>query len=305
MKEDSGGSIRAAILFADFVDSVGLYKRLGDDKAHAVIAAALLDVETAVTEHAGTVVKTIGDCVMARLPTADLAAAASVAIHRKARESSATHQARVRFRIGFFEGKVILKKGGDIYGDAVNMAHRLCEVARGDQIITGSETSVSLSGEFAVAAKVFDVANLKGVSRPITIIKLDWEAGGTTELFDSGISMERMAQESQPKLALTCGERTQEFSAADLPITIGREATCDMVVLSPRASRQHGKITEQRRKFVWTDDSSNGTYIWQGGADTAPLFCRRETFPLVGEGWISLGQAEVNELSIRFRVGSA
>lgn len=303
MKEEPGGSIRAAILFADFVDSVGLYKRLGDEKAHSVIAAAMLDVETCVTEHAGAVVKTIGDCVMARLPTADLAAAASVAVHRKARESSATHQARVRFRIGFFEGKVIFKKG-DAYGDAVNMAHRLCEVARGDQIITGSETSVSLSGEFAVAAKVFDVATLKGVARPITIVKLDWEAGAATEVFDGGIPTEQTTQVSQPKLRLTCGEQIQEYSAADLPITIGREATCDMVVLSPRASRQHGKITEQRRKFVWTDDSSNGTYIWQGGADTAPLFCRRETFPLVGEGWISLGLAEVNELSIRFRVGS-
>ncbi|MGQ0622282.1 MAG: adenylate/guanylate cyclase domain-containing protein [Panacagrimonas sp.] len=304
MKEEPDGSIRAAILFADFVDSVGLFKRLGDDAAHAVIAAALLDVEACVTEHAGTVVKTIGDCVMARLPTADLAAAASVAIHRKARENGAIHQARIRFRVGFFEGKVILKKG-DVYGDAVNMAHRLCEVARADQIITGSETSGSLSGEFAVAAKVFDVATLKGVARPITIIKLDWEAGGTTEVFDGGISASATAQESQPRLSLTCGERTREYSAADLPIQIGREATCDMVVLSPRASRQHGKITEQRRKFVWTDDSSNGTYIWQGGADTAPLFCRRETFPLVGEGWISLGHAEINELSIRFRVESA
>ena len=64
--------IELAILFADVVGSTRLFETLGDQRARAMVAICIDVMRTATEQHNGTVIKTIGDEVMAVFPTAML-----------------------------------------------------------------------------------------------------------------------------------------------------------------------------------------------------------------------------------------
>ncbi|MGB0956027.1 MAG: adenylate/guanylate cyclase domain-containing protein [Panacagrimonas sp.] len=294
-------SERVAVLFADLVGSVNLYRRLGNDAAHGMIAESLDEMTQIVQEHRGTVIKTIGDCVMASLPTADLAAASSIEIHRMARSLSSKHSVALRFRIGFCFGPVI-ERDADLFGDAVNIAARLSAISRRDQILTTADVATLFSSTYRSMAKEYDHADIKGVDQTVTVVKLDWETVGVTEVFGLGPAPTEAPEEQAPVLELSVGGETLQLTPDDLPITVGREDGCVLVVRSARASRQHAQIDFHRGKFVWVDDSSNGSYLRQGSSDIASLFFRRETFPLVGEGWISLGVDDLDSNAVHYRV---
>lgn len=287
------------VLFADLVDCVGLFQRLGDTRAHEVMRRALEAAAVAVESGGGTVIKTIGDCLMATFPYPDAAVDSSIAVHLAARQVSADGGVTVRFRIGFQCGELIARDN-DVFGDAVNLAHRLTEIARAEQIITEAETAAQLTGARVQTAKVFDVIVLKGAAKPATVIKLEWHSEGATQIFDAAATAGAMLKADLRPLRLTFAGTAREFSAREMPVVLGRDLTCHVVIASPRASRDHARISVQRNKFVLTDNSSNGTYIYQGDATATPVFCRRESMPLLGDGWISLGRAELDEFALRF-----
>src|SRR6478672_3172788 len=64
----------AAILFADVSKSMLMHERLGDLAARELIDKLLAMAGEAIRAHRGRVVKTIGDEILAVLPTADAAA---------------------------------------------------------------------------------------------------------------------------------------------------------------------------------------------------------------------------------------
>lgn len=64
--------------------------------------------------------------------------------------------------------------------------------------------------------------------------------------------------------------------------------------LASASSRSHASLSINHGKLVLTDQSSNGTYVRFKGQEG--LFLCRESLPLLGDGYISLGEA-INELS--------
>src|SRR5436190_20630272 len=72
-----GKDIELAILFADVVGSTRLYDTMGDLRARDMVAICV-DVERGATEQRQrTVIKTMGDEVLATLPRADAAVTAT------------------------------------------------------------------------------------------------------------------------------------------------------------------------------------------------------------------------------------
>ena len=62
-----------AILFADVVGSTRLFEQMGDLRARELITTCIDIMRGATEAQGGTVIKTIGDEVMATFPTADAA----------------------------------------------------------------------------------------------------------------------------------------------------------------------------------------------------------------------------------------
>ncbi|NNG04227.1 MAG: FHA domain-containing protein, partial [Inquilinus sp.] len=72
-------------------------------------------------------------------------------------------------------------------------------------------------------------------------------------------------------------------------IVIGRDERCDLIVSSYFASRRHAVVEKRRDRFILTDESSNGTFVVP--RQSAEIYMKRESLPLIGRGTISLGAA--------------
>lgn len=74
-----------------------------------------------------------------------------------------------------------------------------------------------------------------------------------------------------------------------LPFMIGREQqTCDLTIEGPLISRNHCSIEIRDNQLGLMDKSTNGTVVKLGRAES--VFVRNEFCPLVGQGYIKLGE---------------
>jgi adenylate cyclase len=279
-----GGVAKAAVVFADISGSTQLYVQHGDTAARTIIAKALDYLATVTKEHRGTVIKTIGDEVMCRFPSADDGFDAAVGMQRRLKT-------RVCIRVGLQWGDVVLQ-AGDVFGDAVNVAARVAAIAKRDQIVTTEQTVQALTGPRSGMARQFDRVAVKGREGELVLHMIDWddEADATKMRTVMPTSTEAVAQK---KLRLACGDKAVTLFTEGKALTMGRSAECSLVVATTFASRLHARVLMRRGRFVLADESTNGTYIMPGGLGSGEqeVFIKREEYLLPEQGVFSLGQS--------------
>ena len=80
--------IISTVMFADISGSSPLYKKLGDNKANALIQRVLSMLTDVTSKHHGIVIKTIGDEVMTYFDRSDHSAGAAMEMQETCRNSS-------------------------------------------------------------------------------------------------------------------------------------------------------------------------------------------------------------------------
>lgn len=71
--------------------------------------------------------------------------------------------------------------------------------------------------------------------------------------------------------------------------SIGRADNCEVTVASPSASRVHARIASRNGRFVFIDQSTNGSYVRTDDGNV--VYLRGKELLLWGSGIISLGAA--------------
>jgi len=124
----------AAIMFTDIV---GFSRQMGANEARTL---RLLEVhnhviQQAVTEHHGHVIKTVGDAFLVDFPSVVHAVQCAQHIHAQFRTHNAEKETaeQIHVRIGIHLGDIVQREG-DVFGDGVNIASRLQELAEPDTI---------------------------------------------------------------------------------------------------------------------------------------------------------------------------
>jgi len=270
-----------AILFADVSGSTRLYETLGDAEARALVERCLAIVSAVCNEHGGSVIKTIGDEMMTTYTSADSAAGAARDIQLRIAELRTSPGTPVSMHVGFHFGPVIAS-GGDVYGDAVNVAARMTELAKGGQIITTSQTVALLSVPLRAGTRDLDSLTIKGKQKDVGIFELLWQES-VDEL--TALSPRRVARPQ--RVRLQHGTRLIELGEATAIFALGRDSTNDVVIHDRMASRMHARIERRRDYFILVDHSSNGTYVRVD--DEAEIMLRREEWRLRGHGYCSFG----------------
>jgi adenylate cyclase len=276
-------SQQLAVLFADLSGSTAVYERMGDAAAKKLVDVCLMRVARCASNHQGLVIKTIGDELMLRFPSADQAAAAAILMQLE----NIKAQSPFQLRIGFHFGPVILESS-DVFGDAVNTAARLSQMARDGQILTSEEALQRFSAKHKAMTRRIDFDKLRGKSQATQIIELMWEPNRElTRAANAGSAALLAVPDNARLLRLSVNNKERAFSAQDAPITVGREDVCVVVVASPFASRVHAHVEYRRDKFVLQDRSTNGSFVTPDGSKE--VFLKSESLPLSGRGIISLG----------------
>lgn len=291
-----------ALLFVDIADSTLLYELAGDRKAAALTQRVLEDLRRIVGENAGTVVKSLGDGLLACFPAADDAARAALAMMERQGDFE------LRLRAGMHFGPVIAGPG-DLYGDACNVAARLESIARPGEILATDDLVHRLSPPLRKRARLLNSVAVKGKAAPVRVHQI---RGGDAppEAEDNatiGLPLsEPGSGRGLPSLRLT-GRRADATLTPLLPrVTVGRDESCGLRIPSRRTSRQHAVIDFSRGGFLLTDHSTNGTFIRTGGSPS--LLLRRDSTKLTGNGLIGFGgepSGPDDDHVLAFQVGSA
>jgi len=170
----SGTTQTATILVTDLVGSTAIRVRLGEEQADALrrVHDELLTV--AVTGHGGTVVKGLGDGVLAMFPGAADAVAAAVEIQQEAhRHGRRSPEQELPIRVGLSAGDVTLEDD-DCFGTPVIEASRLCAAADGGQVLAADLVEALARGRGGHAFRVVGELELKGLPAPVRTVEVSW-----------------------------------------------------------------------------------------------------------------------------------
>jgi class 3 adenylate cyclase len=274
-----------AVLFADVSGSTRLYETLGDARAFATINGCLDILRDLTAAHSGRVVKTIGDEIMSVFPDAVTAVQAACEMQLVVSAKPPVDDIRVGIRIGFHFGPVLENPcDGDVFGDTVNIASRMTEIAQAQQIITTSLAVAKLPPIMRSSTRTLNSLSIKGKADDIEVREVIWQETAEMTMM---VSNTYTPVNTEPVLQLNYQGKEFIVDATRSSITIGRDEQADIVIVDRSASRMHAKIERRRDKFVLIDLSSNGSYVIIGSEPEIPL--RREEMVLRESGTISLG----------------
>ena len=184
----------AAILSADVV---GYSRLMGADEAGTLGAlrthrAKLID--PTIAEYRGRIVKLMGDGMLVEFTSAIDAVECAVAVQNGmgVRNASVPDDRRITFRIGVNLGDVIVEDD-DIYGDGVNIAARLQEIAAPGGVYISGTVFEQVDGK--IDQLFFDMGNqqIKNIAKPVRVYRarlLDVSATGRQRPFFSTSSAE-------------------------------------------------------------------------------------------------------------------
>ena len=193
----------AAIVSADVVAYTRLMER-DEVGTHARLRARFKAlVEPKIGEHGGRVVKLMGDGLLAEFPSVVDAVNWAVEVQAKVAELSAAEpdDKRIEYRVGVNLGDVIVD-GDDIYGDGVNVAARLQEIAERGGVCISEKVQTEVRGKLNVEFVDGGTQTVKNVRDPLRLWR--WSPG-QVEASDAALSPladEPIALPDKPSIAV-------------------------------------------------------------------------------------------------------
>src|ERR1700752_1040566 len=173
----------AAIMFTDMVGYSALAQR--DDK----VALELLEEHRRLLREIfprfhGTEIKTIGDAFLVEFGSALEAARCAIEIQRTLakRNTDETRDRRIELKIGIHIGDV-MHRGGDVYGDGVNIASRIEQLAGAGGICVSMDVERQIRNALEARFEKLAPTELKNISVAMDLFRivLPWEAPAKAE----------------------------------------------------------------------------------------------------------------------------
>jgi len=279
------------VVFTDLTGSTSVFETLGNFRATKAVTQLTRWICDSLQARGGRVVKTLGDGVLSVFPDVDTAVDAVVQLQRDHQASllllpRAEH---LPIRVGVATGEVEIIND-DCYGDAVNVASRLCDLAGPHEIWVSSaelDTSRRVTG---IRFRALGAIHVRGRVEPCEVHQVEWHEDQLTDFITQQGNLDQNGNPTAMghEVELNYLDQKRTFLAFDLPIHIGRIRHCEFIVADPRVSRTHFRLEWRNGRIMLIDVSSYGTWIRFAGARSEVLL-RREESVLYGSGEVALG----------------
>lgn len=299
------------MVFADLAGSTSAFEALGNAQVADVMTKVTQWIDRVVSAHGGHTVKFLGDGVLAQFEDSANAVEAAVFLQQNHTERLRRwpESLRMGLQIGMATGPVV-EMGGDAFGDAVNLAARLSDMAgeheiwasesviaamRGESGTAGPDTQDLLNGASVrgVRYRSLGMVPVRGLSQPHSVYQIEWSEDVTTDLMTVQAALQSGGQDRdgdvRTEIALAWLGHSKTFVLSGGTLTVGRVPDCGFVVSDQRVSRVHARIEQVSNSVVVTDMSSFGTWIRFTENPGTDIALRRNECVLYGTGEISLG----------------
>src|SRR3954469_1934073 len=213
---------RRAVLFADLRGSTALYELIGNASASAVVTETVDAIARRVPATGGTLVKTLGDGLMAVFPTAAQAVEAADQMHeeidiamRRRDALTGFTEARLQLQVCIALGETV-EVSGDYFGDAVNVAARLLDHAGDNETLVTVEVLRALPLDSRDMFRSLDLVRLRGRLQPAAghLLPRRGMAAGPPLGGDGPL----MGMAGPAAVVLTWGNKVRRFTATDMPV---------------------------------------------------------------------------------------
>ncbi|TAH10508.1 MAG: adenylate/guanylate cyclase domain-containing protein [Curvibacter sp.] len=295
--------IQATVVFTDLHGSTGVFEALGNARATESVTQITSWIAQLGQRHDGRVVKTLGDGVMLIFSTSRHAVSAVVEIQRLHHKKSLSlpFDLRLPIRVGLAAGEVEMI-GEDCYGDAVNIASRLCDLCGPHQIWASANALDTVSEVRGTSFRPLGPIQIRGRAEPCSVFQIEWREEEpsdfltmqanfhTNELLEAGDALGR-------EVVLQWMDTVRSFKSFELPIHVGRVKDVDFVVNDPRVSRTHARLEWRNGSVIFVDVSTYGSWVRFSGSGGSDVLLRRDECVLHGKGELALG-ASFADLSV-------
>jgi TolB-like protein/Tfp pilus assembly protein PilF len=149
-------------------------------------------IDPLIAAHKGHIVKTTGDGLLLRFPSVVEAVACAVAMQSGMAKRNKDIPAgnRIEFRIGINIGDVIVEKG-DVFGDGVNIAARLEQVAPPGGICLSDDAYRQVRGKLDIPVVDAGEQSLKNISSPVRVYRIEPEVAAAAGPLMPSAELER------------------------------------------------------------------------------------------------------------------
>lgn len=170
----------SAILSADVVG----YSRLMEDDESATVSTLEAYRETtiiAIDQHRGRVIDSPGDNILSEFASVVDAVQCAVEIQQiiKAKNADLPDGREMEFRIGINLGDVI-EEGDRIYGDGVNLASRIENIADPGSICISGSAYEQIKTKLALGYEDLGEHSVKNISEPVRVYRIPMDAKTTS-----------------------------------------------------------------------------------------------------------------------------
>ena len=240
----------AAILAADVVG----YSRLMEQDEAGTLAALKERrrniLNPLVAHHHGRIVKVMGDGVLVEFASAVNAVQCAVELQKDmaAANSDLPEERRVHLRVGINLGDVMVE-GGDLYGDGVNVAARLQQMAAPGGIFVSAKVHDEVGSKLPVSYADMGEQAIKNIAAPLRIFRV---IGGQPELAhsDDGPPLPSKPSIAVLPFANMSGDQEQEYFADGIveDITSGLARVQWLFVIARNSSFTYkGRVVDMKQ----------------------------------------------------------
>jgi adenylate cyclase len=163
-KSDEGAPTDLAVAFTDLEGFTKFTASAGDEAASALLAEHHRRAGPVVRSRGGRIVKRLGDGLLLTFPSSEAAVLASL-------ELLDTAPAPLRLRAGVHCGEVVVARD-DVIGHVVNVAARVAEAAKGDEVLVTAAVRSGADGLRSVSYSRLRRRTFKGVGEPVAVCRV-------------------------------------------------------------------------------------------------------------------------------------
>ena len=316
------------MVFIDLVDSTAAYAELGNAQVAVVVSKVTQRIVRGCEAHHGAITKYFGARVLVPIAAAQDAVEATVFMQQSHTErlQKWPPPLRMGLKIGMAHGSVVHKEG-DTYGDPVNLAARLSDMAGARTIWADDAVIAQLRQSFPrgqqspdrhagmpvvdkVRYRSLGLIRVRGLSQPQSVFQIEWSEDASSDLMTVRGAMQDLTRDALStggSIALAWLGTSRVYAARELPITIGRIPDSGFVVSNQRVSRTHARIEFINGAFVLSDVSSFGSWVRFTDNPGSEILLRRNQCILHATGEIALGApfSDFSAATVAFDVTAA
>src|SRR5215203_4018593 len=168
----------AAILAADVVGFSSMMERDEEGTLRLLKTTQRDLIEPRVREHHGRIVKTTGDGFLIEFGSPLDAVRCALEV-QEAVSAGGESEAALRFRMGINLGDIIIEDDGDIYGDGVNVAARLEQIAEPGSVCISGKVFDEVEGKLPTAFGFTGEQQVKNLTRAVRVYSSKGAPGPT------------------------------------------------------------------------------------------------------------------------------